>query len=69
MFRASFGLPPHQYVLARRLQLACRLLRLGDLPLGQVALQCGFASASHFNNRFRQALGATPGDYRLAFRR
>ncbi|WP_028943210.1 helix-turn-helix domain-containing protein [Pseudomonas vranovensis] len=69
MFRESFGLPPHQYVLARRLQLACRLLRLGDLPLGQVALQCGFASASHFSNRFRQALGATPGDYRAAFRR
>ncbi|TDJ75456.1 AraC family transcriptional regulator [Pseudomonas putida] len=67
MFRASFGLPPHQYLLARRLHRACRLLRLGDLPLGQVALACGFASASHFSNRFRQAVGATPGEYRLAF--
>ncbi|WP_236235288.1 helix-turn-helix domain-containing protein [Pseudomonas faucium] len=66
MFRASFGVPPHQYLLARRLQLACRLLRLGQLPLGQVALLCGFASASHFSNRFRQALGATPGEYRSA---
>ncbi|MCG8296324.1 helix-turn-helix domain-containing protein [Pseudomonas entomophila] len=67
MFRASFGLPPHQYLLARRLHRACELLRLGDLPLGQVALLCGFASASHFSNRFRQALGATPGEYRAAF--
>ena len=67
MFRESFGLPPHQYLLARRLELACRLLRQGDLPLGQVALLCGFASASHFSNRFRQALGATPGAYRAAF--
>lgn len=67
MFRASFGLPPHQYLLARRLQRACQLLRLGALPLGEVALLCGFASASHFSNRFRQALGATPGEYRAAF--
>lgn len=67
MFRTSFGLPPHQYLLARRLHQACRLLRLGELPLGQVALLCGFASASHFSNRFRQALGDTPGAYRAAF--
>ncbi|MDH0729072.1 AraC family transcriptional regulator [Pseudomonas sichuanensis] len=68
MFRASFGLPPHQYLLARRLHRAGELLRLGQLPLGQVALLCGFASASHFSNRFRQALGATPGAYRQALR-
>ncbi|PWB33672.1 AraC family transcriptional regulator [Pseudomonas sp. SDI] len=67
MFRESFGLPPHQYVLARRLARARQLLRLGALALGEIALQCGFASASHFSNRFRQALGATPGEYRLAF--
>lgn len=67
MFRASFGLPPHQYLLARRLHRACQLLRLGVMPLGEIALLCGFASASHFSNRFRQAVGATPGEYRLAF--
>jgi len=68
MFRASFGLAPHQYVLARRLARARQLLSGGELPLGEVALACGFASASHFSNRFRQALGATPGAYRLALR-
>ncbi|WP_236186246.1 helix-turn-helix domain-containing protein [Pseudomonas juntendi] len=67
MFRASFGLPPHQFLLARRLHRACQLLRLGGMPLGEIALVCGFASASHFSNRFRQAVGATPGEYRLAF--
>lgn len=34
--------------------------------LGEIALSCGFASASHFSNRFRQAFGATPGLYRQA---
>ncbi|AEA71099.1 helix-turn-helix domain-containing protein [Pseudomonas brassicacearum] len=69
MFRESFGLPPHQYVLARRLTCARHLLRTTSQPLGDVALACGFASASHFTNRFRQALGATPGEYRQAFLR
>lgn len=69
MFRASFGLPPHQYVLARRLARARHLLRHTRLPLGEIALACGFASASHFTHRFRQAVGGTPGDYRQAFLR
>lgn len=67
MFRESFGLPPHQYLLARRLARARELLRGGSLPLGEIALACGFSSASHFTNRFRQAMGATPGEYRQAF--
>lgn len=69
MFRASFGLPPHQYLLARRLSHARDLLRTTGLPLGEIALACGFASASHFTNRFRQALGGTPGEYRQTFSR
>lgn len=67
MFRESFGLPPHQYLLARRLDHARHLLRSTRQPLGEIALACGFASASHFANRFRQVVGATPGEYRLAF--
>lgn len=69
MFRQSFGLPPHQYLLARRLARAQSLLRSSALAIGEVAWRCGFSSASHFNQRFRQAVGAAPGDYRQAFRR
>ena len=68
MFRQSFGLPPHQYLLARRLARARDLLRNSAMGLGDIALACGFASASHFANRFKQTLGGTPGEYRAAFR-
>ncbi|MFC6339556.1 helix-turn-helix domain-containing protein [Pseudomonas sp. CCM 7891] len=67
MFRESFGLPPHQYLLARRVSRARELLRGSSLALSEIALACGFSSASHFTNRFRQAMGATPGEYRQAF--
>ena len=67
MFRQSFGVPPHQYLLARRLARAKNLLRSSVLPISELALLCGFSSASHFNQRFRHAMGATPGQYRQAF--
>ncbi len=66
MFSTSFGLPPHRYVLQRRLLRARELLQHSALPLGEIALACGFASASHFSNRFRQAFGAAPGLLRAA---
>ena len=68
MFRESFGVAPHQYVLARRLSRARSLRRHSSLALGEIALSCGFASASHFTNRFKHTLGGTPGEYRAAFR-
>jgi AraC family transcriptional regulator len=67
MFRESFGLPPHQYLLARRMNRARDLLRSTRMAFGEVALECGFASASHFSNTFKTATGATPKAYRAAF--
>ena len=66
MFQLSVGLAPHRYVLTRRLQRAAHLLQHSHLALGEIALSCGFASASHFSNRFRQTFGATPRLYRQA---
>ncbi len=67
MFRESFGLPPHQYLLARRMNRARQLLRGTRMAFSEIALDCGFASASHFSHRFKQVMGATAGEYRLAF--
>ncbi|TCP12488.1 AraC family transcriptional regulator [Crenobacter luteus] len=64
MFRASFGLPPHAWIMRRRLERAREALARPDAPLADVAAACGYASASHLANRFRAALGVTPGDYR-----
>jgi AraC family transcriptional regulator len=68
MFRSSFGMPPHQYVLARRLQRARALLQSTAQPLGEIALACGFSSASHFAHRFSQTQKVTPGEFRQALR-
>ena len=68
MFRASFGKPPHAWITDQRLERARSLLRATDLPLAQIAAQCGYADASHFSHRFRDALGSSPNMYRQALR-
>jgi AraC family transcriptional regulator len=60
MFRQSTGLAPHQYVMSERLHKAQELLRHSHLPLTQIALACGFSSASHFSSRFKAAYGMAP---------
>ncbi|MHC5174409.1 AraC family transcriptional regulator [Serratia rhizosphaerae] len=64
MFKHDTGLAPHQYVMRARLQRAAHLLRQGVLPVTQIALACGFSSASHFSNRFKAYYGMTPQQMR-----
>lgn len=68
MFRISFGLPPHAWIARQRIDRARTLLRTTTLPLAQVAAHCGYANASHFSHRFREAVGATPIAFRQALR-
>ena len=62
-FAKRFGMPPHAYWLAGRLNQARRLLREGE-ALAAVAAETGFADQSHFGRWFRRAFGVTPGRYR-----
>lgn len=66
MFRQSTGLAPHQYVMQRRMDHAEQLVRTTALPLTDIALACGFSSASHFSNRFKRVQGVTPSQLRAA---
>jgi AraC family transcriptional regulator len=61
LFKKSTGLPPHQYVIARRVERAKELLRDRDpLPLAEVAVETGFSSQSHFTHHFKRCVGVTP---------
>jgi AraC family transcriptional regulator len=61
LFKNSTGLPPHQYVIARRVERAKELLRGRVRPaLAEVAAEVGFADQSHFTRHFRRLVGVTP---------
>src|SRR5262249_52819885 len=63
-FRHTVGMPPHRYVLCRRIEHAKWLLRNSDLPITQIAQQIGCSSPSSFSFLFHRATGITPTNYR-----
>jgi AraC family transcriptional regulator len=68
-FKAATGLPPHQYVILRRVERAKQLLRAGtDLSLAEVALHAGFCDQSQFSRHFKRLVGVTPGRFRTPAR-
>jgi len=68
-FKATTGLPPYQYVIARRVERAQHLLRAnGELGLVDVALRVGFSDQSKFSFHFKRIVGVTPGQFRVSAR-
>ncbi|MNF78901.1 Arabinose operon regulatory protein [compost metagenome] len=65
VFRRATGLPPHAWLMQRRLERARGLLKDGCAPLS-VAMQLGFADQSHLSRQFKQTYGVGPGAYRKA---
>jgi AraC family transcriptional regulator len=64
LFRQSVGLPPHRYVLERRVARAKHLLAAGELPLAEIGYALGYTSQAHFGTMFRKQTGLTPGAFR-----
>jgi AraC-like DNA-binding protein len=59
-------MPPHAWLVARRLRLARRMLE-GGSAIAETAAATGFADQSHLTRHFRRSLGFTPGAYRRHF--
>jgi AraC family transcriptional regulator len=68
-FRAATGLPPHRYVIARRVERARQLLQQDrDLSLAEVAADAGFSDQSQLTHHFKRIVGVTPGRFRMPAR-
>jgi AraC family transcriptional regulator len=68
-FKRATGLPPHQYVIARRVERAKQLLQgEGDVSLTEVAARTGFSDQSHFSHYFKRLVGVTPGRFQMRTR-
>lgn len=65
LFRESMGMPPHQYIIAQRIERAKTLLRQSKgQTIAEIALACGFSNQSHLSKHFRKLVGSTPNAYR-----
>lgn len=61
-FTRQYGMPPHRYLLGRRIDQARRLL-LAGMPPAEAAPASGFYDQAHLSRHFKRLLGVTPGRY------
>jgi AraC family transcriptional regulator len=59
-FKQSFGMPPHQYHLARRIARAKSLLSDSAQSVTKIAFTLGFAELSAFTATFLRLTGLSP---------
>lgn len=63
VFSELVGVPPHRYLVGRRLDAAERLLREG-MSVTETCFACGFTNLSHFVRSFRARQGRSPSALR-----
>jgi AraC family transcriptional regulator len=59
-FKASTRVTPHRYLVRLRLAQAVRELRIGDRPIADIAVSCGFSHQEHLTRTMRAQMGTTP---------
>ena len=69
LFKQTMGKSPMNFVTAYRVEQAKKRLSSMDLPLIDIALDCGFADQAHFSRVFKQSEGITPKTYRTSLRK
>jgi AraC family transcriptional regulator len=69
MFKQTIGVPPHRYVLERRVERAKAMLCAASASLADISLSVGFYSQSHFTSTFRRMVGTTPSEFQGSSRR
>ena len=64
VFRSAYGQSPYDYVLARKIDTACRLLLNTGMSVKEVAYRLNFVDEHYFSNVFCKRMGMPPGRYR-----
>ncbi len=68
-FKEAFGVPPHRYLLTRRLERVTALLRDTEMSITEIAFLAGWSSLGTFGRTVRDVTGKTPSQLRTDERR
>lgn len=65
-FKELYKMSPARYILQKKLEKALHLLQFQTQPISEIAYECGFETASHFNKAFKRHFGKSPSLIRLS---
>ena len=63
-FKKASGNSFITFLNTARVEMACQLLLTTEMPIQQIAFDCGFESLSHFNRTFKTTKGRCPRNFR-----
>jgi transcriptional regulator GlxA family with amidase domain len=67
-FKEAFGVPPHRYLLTRRIERGTAMLRDSELSITEIAFRTGWQSLGTFGRIFRDVTGEKPSSVRESAR-
>ena len=67
-FKQEVGISISEYLIKRRITLACRLLSTSHLSIQTIAGKIGMGDASYFSKQFKRIMGLSPLQYKKAMK-
>ncbi len=64
LFKKSFNITPHQYILHKRLNESCSLLTRTSLSIEEISSSVGFCNQFYYSKMFKAHFNITPNNYR-----
>jgi len=64
VFKAQYGIPVHQYVIAKRMELGKEMLAHPGARVMDISIELGYTSLENFSRDFKQYSGYSPRGYR-----
>ncbi|WP_150274655.1 AraC family transcriptional regulator [Paenibacillus tepidiphilus] len=64
VFTRNYQTTPMDYIIRKRLDYSCTLLRNPDLSISQVAMDSGFRDQNYYSRQFRKVFRCSPSEYR-----
>lgn len=64
VFRDVLGQSPQEFLIQYRMEKAAELLKITDLPVGEISRQVGYPNQLHFSRAFKNFYGISPRTYR-----
>lgn len=63
-FKTEYGCTPHNYIILKRIEKARTLLTETNLPIKQIAYDCGYPDELYFSRIFKKNMNCSPKEYR-----
>ena len=64
IFKENTGISPSEYIMAKRIEMACEYIKNTDMRISEIAQECNFCTSSYFCEKFKSFMKMTPNEYR-----